>query len=1052
MSDEKNRADIQEVNDLPSLSIRRPILVLVINLLIALAGAAAILAVEVRELPNIDYPYVSVNGNYPGASPETMDAEVTSVVEGAVARVTGLRSVRSDSEEGNFRMSLEFNAGVDLNDVASEVREAVSRVQRELPEDVEQLTVVKADPDAQSIINIAAISDSLSETELTQRIERDIIPELISVTGVADVQVFGGRNRIVRVVMDPMKLASFGLGVTDVANALRNAPYDVPSGSYRSSDQELLVRADATATTEEDIRSIIVEGNTRVGDIARVFYTPRDADSLVRFNGQPVVGMGVIRQAQSNTLEISNGIREILGPLDERLTDVELTITEDNATFIRGSVKEVITSLLLTVAIVIGTIWLFIGSFRVTLVPSLAIPIALIGTVAAIWALGFSINILTLLALVLATGLVVDDAIVVLENIQRRRGQGLGARAAAVLGTRQVFFAVVATTAVLVSVFVPIAILPSTAGRLFREFGFVLSIAVAISSFVALSLVPAAAARISPEREGQPHPFRNKLTGFGNRMVGVYSWMVDHALRYAWTTFGIALLIVALAGYAYTQVPKELVPSEDRGVIYIGINGPEGVGLDYIERQAGQVSEIVQPIVASGEARLAFSILGWRDPNRALFVLPLADWSERSRNQQAIAAEIEPKLKELPGVTSWVGAGNSLNIRGGGGQGSTIELALTGPDYDEIYQAAQSFIKEVETRYDHISDPDLDYDPNKPQLSINVDRRRASELGVELADISATLRAMVDGYDLVDLSVGDEAIPIILESATGQIRSPDDLLNLYISSSTGELLPLSSVVTLTEENIAAELERNAQRRSIEIEFQLDSEYPLQTAVDDVRAVAADTLPRGIGLIFQGEAQTLDETSREVALTYIIALVVVFLVLCAQFESFTSALIVMVTVPFGIAAAILAILITGTSINIYSQIGLVMLIGLMAKNGILLVEFADQLRDLGHDVYSAVRTAALVRLRPIAMTLMSTVLGGLPLILSSGPGAESRWAIGWVIFGGLGLAALFTLFLTPVVYLGLARFAKPRAAEGERLHGELADAEAIPDSDAEWRAS
>ncbi|WP_286805264.1 efflux RND transporter permease subunit, partial [Marinimicrobium sp. UBA4209] len=287
MSDEKNRADIQEVNDLPSLSIRRPILVLVINLLIALAGAAAILAVEVRELPNIDYPYVSVNGNYPGASPETMDAEVTSVVEGAVARVTGLRSVRSDSEEGNFRMSLEFNAGVDLNDVASEVREAVSRVQRELPEDVEQLTVVKADPDAQSIINIAAISDSLSETELTQRIERDIIPELISVTGVADVQVFGGRNRIVRVVMDPMKLASFGLGVTDVANALRNAPYDVPSGSYRSSDQELLVRADATATTEEDIRSIIVEGNTRVGDIARVFYTPRDADSLVRFNGQP---------------------------------------------------------------------------------------------------------------------------------------------------------------------------------------------------------------------------------------------------------------------------------------------------------------------------------------------------------------------------------------------------------------------------------------------------------------------------------------------------------------------------------------------------------------------------------------------------------------------------------------------------------------------------------------------------------------------------------------------------------------------------------------------
>lgn len=1031
--------------DLPSVSIRRPILILVINLLIALAGVAAILAVEVRELPDVDYPYVSISGSYPGASPETMDAEVTSIVEGAVARVSGLRNITSDSEEGNFRMGLEFSPGVDLNDAASEVREAVSRVRQDLPDNVEQLTITKADPDAQAIINIAAISDTLSETELTRRIEQDIVPELISVEGVADVQVFGGRDRMLRVVLNPARLASVGLGASDVADALRSAPFDVPTGSFRSNDQEMLVRADATAITEEAIADIVLSGDIRIGDVANVFYSPRDADSLVRFNGQPVVGLGVVRQAQSNTLEISEGIHRALGPIDERHPDLQLIVTEDNATFIKGSVREVITSLLLTVAIVVGTIWLFMGSFRITLVPSLAIPIALVGTIAAIWALGFSINILTLLALVLATGLVVDDAIVVLENIQRRRAQGLGARAAAVLGTRQVFFAVVATTAVLISVFVPIAILPSTAGRLFREFGFVLAVAVAISSFVALSLVPAAAARISPEPTGNPHPVRDRLQRFGASLAGFYGRLIDWALRRAWLTFAAAVLITIGAGLAYTQLPQELLPSEDRGVIYIGANGPEGVGLYYSERQAYAVSEVVQPVLESGEAELAFSIIGWRDPNRALFVLPLAPWDQRERTQQEIAKQIEAGLEEIPGISTWVGAGNSLNIRGAG-QGNSIEVALTGPDYDSIYQAAQDFIVAAEERFEHLSDGDMDYDPNKPELSLVIDRRRASELGIELDDISTTLRAMVEGFEVVDLSVGDESIPIQLESATGQIRSPTDLMNLYISSQSGEILPLSTVVQMRESSTAAELERVVQRRAIEVEFELDSEYPLESAMEEIRSLAADNLPNGISMIFQGEAETLGETSRDVALTYIIALLVVFLVLCAQFESFTSALIVMVTVPFGVAAAIYAIWITGTSINVYSQIGLVMLIGLMAKNGILLVEFADQLRDAGHSVLSAVSTAARVRLRPIVMTMMSTVLGGLPLILSTGPGAESRWAIGWVIFGGLGLAALFTLFLTPVVYLGLARFAKPRAAETQRLNREMDDAMAVPDSD------
>jgi multidrug efflux pump subunit AcrB len=471
---------LDNVNDLPSLSIRRPILVLVLNLLILLAGIAAILAVEIRELPDVDRPIVSVHAEYPGASPETMDAEVISIIEGAVARVSGIQAITSASEENAGRMRIEFRPSVDLDSAASDVREAISRITRELPDRLERVIVVKADDDAQSIVNLAILSDTLLEEDITRIVDKDIVPELISIDGVADVQLFGARQRMLRVVVDPLRLTSYGLSVTDVADALMQAPFDVPAGSFRSEDQELIVRADASVVSAAQVSDIIIRDTIKVGDVANVYFGPEDAKAYTRLDGRPVIGLGVVRQAKSNTIEISDGVRAAVDQLNDRFRgELELVITDDQAVFIRSSVKEVLVTLSFTIAIVITTIWLFMGSLRATLVPSIAIPVALIGTVAAIWVLGFSINILTLLALVLATGLVVDDAIVVLENIQRRRAQGLGARAAAVLGTRQVFFAVVTTSAVLVSVFVPIAFLPSTAGRLFREFGVVLAIAVA---------------------------------------------------------------------------------------------------------------------------------------------------------------------------------------------------------------------------------------------------------------------------------------------------------------------------------------------------------------------------------------------------------------------------------------------------------------------------------------------------------------------------------------------------------------------------------------------
>jgi hydrophobe/amphiphile efflux-1 (HAE1) family protein len=1027
----RDTSEFTQINDLPSLSIRRPVLVLVISLLISLAGLAAITSVEVRELPDVDRPIVTVRAEYPGASPETMDAEVISVIEGAVARVSGIKSIESSSEENNGRIRIEFAPGSDLNSAASDVREAVSRVTRQLPDRVEQVLVVKADADSRPVLNIAVRSDTLMEEELNRIVEKDIIPPLISISGVADIQQSGSRQRLLRVVVDPLRLTSYGLSVTDVADVLREASFDVPAGSFRSEDQQLIVRADASAVTAAQVSDMIIRDTRRIGDVANVFFGPEDATSYTRLDGQSAIGLGVIRQAHSNTIEISKGVHQAVQNLNNRFDDIELVVTDDNASFIRNSVSEVVTTLLITITIVMATIWVFMGTLRATLVPSVAIPVALIGTVAGIWMLGFSINILTLLALVLATGLVVDDAIVVLENIQRRRQQGLGARAAAVLGTRQVFFAVITTSVVLISVFIPIAFLPSTAGRMFQEFGFVLAFAVAISSFVALTLVPAMASRL-PET-GPSNPINRSLVKLGERIRELYAISLSKVLgRPSFAVISGGLLAVAAASL-YTQLDKELLPAEDRGLIEIRASGPDGVGIGYMERQTEKIETILRPLVATGEVQSLYTVIGTWDPNRSQISIPLADWSDRSRSQQEIMASLRQPLAEITGARVSVRSPNSLNLRGAGGG---LEVALVGNDYQEIFAAAKLLTRELEARSERLTDAEISYEPTQPQLSVEIDRRRAADLGVDLTQLATMLRAMIDGDEIVDLNVGDEAIPIVLEASTGDINDPTDLVNLYVSARNGNLIPLSSIVSLKEEGVAAELDRHAQRRAIEVDINVAAGYPLQSAVTELETLAKEVLPPNIEMILLGEAATLQETSREVMITYLVALLVVFLVLCAQFEGFTSALVVTLIVPFGIAAAIFALFLSGTSINIYSQIGLVMLIGLMAKNGILLVEFADQLRDEGYELREAIETGAKVRLRPVAMTLISTVLGGLPLILGSGAGAEAREAIGWVVFGGLGIAALFTLYLTPALYLLIARFSSARTDEASQLNTEL----------------
>ena len=1029
--------DLSTKQGLPELGVRRPWLVLVLNLLIAICGIAALLAIEVRELPDVDRPVVSVNAFLPGASPETMDAEVTRLLEGAAARVSGVLNINSSSEENSTRIWIEFRPDIETDQAAADVREAISRIERDLPDALEQLSVFKADERAEEIIRVAVRSTLYAEEELNRVIEQDIVPRFISLPGVADAPMFGSRQRVLRVILDPLRLTSYGLTVADITAVLRAAPLDVPAGSFRAGDQQLLVRADAAVTKEEDIASLIIRDEIRIGQVAKVAFSPEDTTSFVRLNGERVVGISVVRQAGSNTIRIADGVREAVRDINERMEGIRLDIISDDSVFIRGSVREVVTTLLISILVVIGTIRLFTGSMRLTLVPAIAIPISLLGTLAASWVLGFSINILTLLALVLAAGLIVDDAIVVLESVQRQRAEGAGPSSAAVNGTRRVFFAVIATTAVLIAVFVPIAFLPGTAGRLFQEFGLVLAVAVAISSFVALSLVPAVMSRLAatPTRE-------RRVGALGERLLAAhYHRSLCAVLNIPRRTALLSILVAGSAAGLYTLLDQELLPSEDRGKIYVFAKGPDGVGLNYTERQADRMENILMPLLDDREITDLFSVVGRWDPNNVFMVAKLADWNQRERSQQEIAADLKPLFSELPGVTTRVFSANSLNLRGASNGG--LSVALLGTNYDELYDAARTYADEIRARLSSVSRPRIGYDPSQPQLSVEIDRERASDLDIPLEDIAQTLRVMVDGARIVDLNADDQTVPIILESGSDKIRDPNDLVNLYVRARSGALVPLSSIVRLDERGVAGQLDRREQRRAIEIDVEIQPGFAMQSAVDDLFELADEVLPDSVTLITRGEAAALAETNRETLITYGFALLIVFLVLVAQFEGVTSALVIMAIVPFGLAAAIAALFVTGTSLNIYSQVGLVMLIGLIAKNGILLVEFADQLRDQGYNVREAIEEAARIRLRPIVMTLISTILGALPLILAAGPGSEARSAVGWVVFGGMGLATVFTLYLTPVAYLGIARFSKARATAGQRLEEERAQSDPAP---------
>ncbi|SHF02336.1 hydrophobic/amphiphilic exporter-1, HAE1 family [Loktanella atrilutea] len=1019
-----------------ALFVRRPILAFVLSALIIIAGIAGLLGVEVRELPDVDRPVITVRTDFEGASPETVDQELTGRIEGALGRVSGIRSISSSSEFGQSRVTLEFGDDVDLDVAATDARDAVARIVNNLPEGADEPRIVKADANAQPVIRVAVTSATRSPQDLTDIVQEQVEDRLISVAGVADLQIYGDRAPIFRVDIDMAALASRGLTLADVRNALSDVAFDAPAGDLSGSRQTINVRTTATVATPEAFGDLELADNVFIRDVATVTLGPAPNETVLRANGQTGLGLGVIRQATSNTLEISKAVRAVVAELDRTLPDdVSIFVTSDDAVFINGAITEVLKTLGLATLIVVVIIYIFLRDWRATLIPALTLPVSLIGTLAAVYIVGFSVNILTLLALVLATGMVVDDAIVVLENIVRRRSEGMGARAAAVLGTRQVFFAVVTTTATLAAVFVPLSFLPGQAGGLFREFGFTLAIAVMLSSLVALTLCPVLASRLLT-RDMTQAP-RGPMVWLGDRLGGFYAATLKGALAAPLVVVLVAALFGATAILVAGGIRSELTPPEDRAVALLRVSVPQGVSVDYTNAKMKEIEGIIDPLRASGEVTNVFAISGFGG-NGGFMVISLANWEDRARSQQEIVGEINGKLRGIVGVRAFAIQPNSLGIRGAG---EGLRFAITGDNYEQLAEVSATMVERM--RQDPaLGQIDLGYETTQPQLFIQIDRTRAADLGIDITGLGQALRAVLDGAPVGSVFIDDTSYDIEMLSTRDPVNDPGDLENVFIQSGDGQMVPMSSFVTLEERAVAPELTREGQNRAVEITAGLTPELALGAAFDQVQQIGAEVLAEQNRIVPLAEAATLDQTAGGLVVTFGFAILIVFLVLSAQFESFISAIVVMSTVPLGLACAIFALLLSGQSLNVYSQIGLVMLVGIMAKNGILIVEFANQLRDDGQDIHSAIFDASTIRLRPVMMTMVSTVLGGVPLIFSAGAGAEAREALGWIIVGGLGLATISTLYLTPVAYLLLARFTTPKAEEEARLVRELRDAKAL----------
>ena len=1023
---------------LSDTAIQRPVLATVVSLVLVMFGLFAFERLTVRELPDVDRPVISIGTVYRGASAQIIETEVTQIIEDAVAGIEGISTLTSTSREESSVVRLEFSVERDMDDAANDVRDLVSRAVRNLPEEADPPRIAKSDADARSIMWITMTSERMSGLELTDYGERFLVDRLSIVPGVARVRIGGARRYAVRIWLDRRALAARQLTVQDVERALRAQNISLPSGRIESVQREMSVRTDSRLRTEAEFQNVVVKEAqgyfVRLGEVAKVELGAENDRTDLRISGVPAVGLGVVKQSKANTLDVANGIRAEIEKIKDSLpAGANLEVAYDQSLFISRSIKEVFIAISIAMFMVVMVNFVFLRSLRATVIPAIAIPVSVIASFMVLEGLGFSINILTLLAFVLAIGLVVDDAIVVLENIHRRIEEGEPPLLAARRGAKQIAFAVIATTVVLVAVFVPISFMEGETGRLFTEFGIAVAAAVIFSSFVALTLTPMMCSKMlrPPEEEG--FLFRVTEHGFGAMHTG-YRWLLERMLGMPLVVLALATGISALAYSLYLAVPKEFAPVEDRGAIFIPVTAPESASLDYTRRYVAMIETRLQPIIERGDAKNILTIVApsWGRPgpvNRAFIILRLKPWDERTIEQQSVTKEIFPKIMSVPGVRAF--AVNPASL-GRHRFGAPIQMVLGGPSYEVLVQWRDNLLRRARQNR-RLLNAVSDFQERRPELLVDIDRNRAADLGIAIDDIGRTLETLLGSRYVTTFNFGGKLYNVILQARADDRARPGDLSNIYVRSrSTSGLVPLSNLVDLQPSGGPRELKRIDRMRAITVTASLAPGYTMGEAMEFLERVADEELPAMARVTWGGASREFLDSSAGLNVTFALAFLIVFLALAAQFESFIHPFIIMLSVPLAVTGALASLLFVGLTLNVYSQIGIVMLIGLTAKNAILIVEFANQLRDQGQDIYTAVRDAATIRLRPILMTSIATSFSALPLALGTGAGAEARRALGVVIIGGVSFATLLSLLVVPVLYLLLARFAKPTGHIARRL--------------------
>jgi multidrug efflux pump len=1034
---------------LSDLSIRRPVFATVMSLLLIVLGVIAFTRLTLRELPAIDPPIVSVSVEYPGASAAVVETRITQVLEDSLAGIEGVETIESQSSNGEGSISIEFSLERDIEAAANDVRDAVSRVVDRLPQEADPPEIEKAESDSEVILWLNMSSTVMDTMELSDYADRYVVDRLSTIDGVSRVRVGGDQRYAMRVWLDSAALAARGLTVADVEAALRRENVELPAGRLESSERDFTLRVERGYREPADFaRLTLAKGEdgylVRLGDVARVERASQERRAYYRSNGEPNLGLGIVKTSTANSLEVARSARAAAEEIQKGLPEgTRIFVAFDSTIFIDAAVKRVFMTLLEAIALVIVVIYLFLGSARSALIPAVTIPVCLVTAFAALWAFGFTINLLTLLAIVLCIGLVVDDAIVVVENVQRRADLGEPPLVAARRGTAQVAFAVIATTAVLVAVFLPVGFMEGNTGRLFRELSVALASAVAISCFVALTLTPMMCSKLI-----RPHTEPRGLNAWIHRGLGRLS---DAYRRQVAATIGRPLIFgLVLGGSAllslvlFFVVPKELAPAEDRGAFFITIEAPEGAGYDYTVTQMHRVERLLAGLTGPDQPiqRVNTRVPGFfgsgDDMNSGQAIIFLHDWDKRDVTTEDVVASLRGELAAVPTVRA------SPRVRSGmvrsGGQ--PLQVVLGGPDYKEIAGWRDRVLERI-AENPGILDADSDYKETRPQMRIEINFERAADLGVSTEEIGTTLETMMGSRRVTTFVEDGEEYDVVLQARADDRAAPANLENLYVRSGrSGQLVPLSSLVTLSELAEPGTLNRFNRLRAITISANLADGYTLGEAIRWMQETVAEELPEVAQIDYKGQSREFMTAGGAVLFTFAMALLIVYLVLAAQFESFIHPFVIMLTVPLAVTGALLGILATGGTLNLFSQIGIVMLIGLAAKNGILIVDFANKLRDEGRDVAEAIVEAAAVRLRPILMTSIATMAGAVPLVVAGGPGSASRSAIGVVVIFGVAFSTLLSLYVVPSFYALLAPYTdSPEALSQEidRLEAKTPEA-------------